>query len=395
MSKEYLEMEVNGEKAYLRKDVLGALKQANAVVFDCDGVLIDVRNSYNQAIYETVTYFLKALTGLKPPENGVSEKLIHLFRKTGGFNNDWNITYAILLFILSQMPKKFREDFEKYVGLNLREANMMKRFLSVKDGVRKEYAPIDLDRQMADLEAPLKQFALSFDSLGIASLGEKLKCTPEFYSATKNWLAYPGEVGKSILTTVFEEIFCGSQLFREAYGQEPQFYNGQGLIEKERVIIRPETFDQLTRIFGGANFGIASGRPTKLADFTLKGLLKRFDSKTKVFLEDIEEAERITFSNQGVMVNLKKPNPFSLFRSLEGLKHVVSALYVGDSMADMVTVKTANTLDSRFLFAGVYCHSELKDDVVCGFLEDEAELVLPSVNELPVVLNAVKGGETL
>jgi len=395
MSKEYVEMEVNGEKAYIRKDALGELKKVNAVVFDCDGVLIDIRGSYNQAIRETVAYFLETLTGFTPSENAVSKELIYLFRKTGGFNNDWDTTYTILLLILSRLPKQFQEAFEKYTSLSLGEADITRRFLSVKNGVRKEYDPTNLDLQMAKLEDVLKQFALTFDSFGIASLEDKLKNIPELYAAAKSWLAYPGEVGTSVLTTAFEEIFCGSQLFKVLYGKDPRFYNGRGLIENERVIIRPETLDRLTRIFGEANFGIASGRPAKLAEFTLKELLKRFDSKATVFLEDIEEVERETFRDQRVKVNLKKPNPFSLFHSLKALKHVASALYVGDSMEDAIMVKTADTVDSRFLFAGVYRHSDLKEDIISDFLKGEAELVLPSVNELPVVLNAVKGGETL
>lgn len=394
MSEKYVEMEVNGEKAYIRKDVLGRLKQVNAVVFDCDGVLIDIRGSYNQAIYETVAYLLEQLTGFTPSENAVSKGLIHLFRKTGGFNNDWDTTYAILLFILSQLPKQFQEAFEKYAGLSMGEADITRRFLSVRDGVRKECNLEGLDRQMAELEDALKQFALAFNSFGIASLEDKLKGVPELYAAAKSWLAYPSEVGLSILTTAFEEIFCGSQLFKVVYGRDPRFYNGRGLIENERVIIRPETLDRLTRLFGEANFGIASGRPVKLAEFTLKGLMESFNLKATVFLEDVEEAERFAFKDQGVKVNLKKPNPFPLFQSLRALKHVVSALYVGDSMEDLIMVKTANTVDSRFLFAGIYRHSDLKGDIANDFLEGEAELVLPSVNELPVVLNAVKGGET-
>ncbi len=394
MSREYVEMEVNGEKAYVRKDVLGRLKQVNAVVFDCDGVLIDIRGSYNQAIYETVAYFLEQLTGFTPSENAVSKELIYLFRKTGGFNNDWDTTYAILLFILSRMPKQFQGVFEKHASLSLGEADVTRRFLSVRDGVRKECNLEGLDRQMAELEDALKQFALTFDSFGIASLEDKLKSAPEFYVAAKSWLAYPGGVGEGILTTVFEEIFCGSQLFRVLYGKDPQFYDGQGLIENERVIIQPETLDQLTSLFGEANFGIASGRPARLAELTLKEFLKRFDSRATVFLEDVVEAERFAFEDQGVEVNLKKPNPFPLFHSLRALKHVVSALYVGDSMEDLIMVKTAGTVDSRFMFAGIYRHSDLKADVVSSFLEGGAELVLPSVNELPVVLKAVKGGET-
>jgi len=343
---------------------------------------------------------MKELMGPRFPENLASREIIYLFKKSGGFNNDWDSAYAILMFILCKLPEDFQKVFEKYANMSRHESDLLKRFLSVKNGIKKEYNPKGLDSVIPSLGDTLRRIAMTFDASGIASIERKLMeilNTPkdfyELYYAAKGFLSYPGKVGESILTTVFEEIFCGSHLFKEIYGHEPRLYQGKGLIENEKVIIQPENLEQLTFILGRASFGIASGRTFKLAKHKLEGLLERFNPKALVFLEDFEVAEREALSNKGLRVNFNKPNPFSLLRSSEGLEPFMSALYVGDSMEDAIMVKEANKVDSRFLFAGVHSYSDCKVDVIDDFLKAEVEVILPSINDLPKVLKAIKGGE--
>ena len=54
-------------------------------------------------------------------------------------------------------------------------------------------------------------------------------------------------------------------------------------------------------------------------------------------------------------------------------------------------VKEANKLDSRFLYAGVYSCSDCKEEVLRNFLRAGSNILLPSVNELPVILKTLKG----
>ena len=86
---------------------------------------------------------------------------------------------------------------------------------------------------------------------------------------------------------------------------------------------------------------------------------------------------------------MKKPNPFTLIKSAEFIERIKYALYVGDSLADAMTVREARRLDSRFLFAGVYRHSYSEDVLVNSFLEFGCDMILPSVNELPSVLEEI------
>jgi len=395
MNAEYLRREVGGEGAYLRRESLDNLRAVNAVIFDCDGVLIDVRESYNRANSQVVAFIMKELTGSSFAESLVSRETVYLFKKSGGFNNDWDLTFVLLATILCKMPKDFRATFKKRVKLSRSEKALPRRFLSVKGGIRRECDPATLDTLRDALEDAIKGAAEKADASGIVSFEEELvksesKELSDFYAAVKSFLSYPGGVGESLLTTVYEEIFCGPQLFKDLYDQKPIFYWETGLVENEQVIIQPETLKRLASTLGDANFGIASGRQRQLTKYVLRELLDGFDSKALVFLDDIEAAEQEATRSGGVRVNLKKPNPYSLFRSSEGLKPFKRALYVGDSMEDALVVKEANRLDPQFLFAGVYRHSDCKEDVLKDFLKAEADMILPSVNELPELLEAIK-----
>lgn len=57
------------------------------VLFDMDGVLVDVSDSYLRASEETVYHF----TGRE-----VRPKTIHRYKNRGGFNDDWTLTHTII-----------------------------------------------------------------------------------------------------------------------------------------------------------------------------------------------------------------------------------------------------------------------------------------------------------
>jgi len=58
-----------------------------AVLFDMDGVLVDVSASYRQAIVKTI----KTLSGIE-----ISTEIIRHYKNRGGLNNDWDLTEKIL-----------------------------------------------------------------------------------------------------------------------------------------------------------------------------------------------------------------------------------------------------------------------------------------------------------
>ncbi len=68
----------------------------DAVVFDVDGVLVDTDASYNEATIRTLR--------LLRPDLPVDRALIKLWRRSGDWNNDWDLCYG-LYFWLSTSPR--------------------------------------------------------------------------------------------------------------------------------------------------------------------------------------------------------------------------------------------------------------------------------------------------
>ena len=78
----------------LRKENIKLVKTINelmppeAILFDMDGVLVDVDLSYRMAIKKTAEFFVK---------EEISFDEIQSYKDKGGYNDDWNLTEAIIL----------------------------------------------------------------------------------------------------------------------------------------------------------------------------------------------------------------------------------------------------------------------------------------------------------
>lgn len=78
----------------------------DCILFDIDNVLVDTRFSYTDCIRETVQICLERTLKLKPSRTLLlSRKDIEHFKLLGGFNDDWDTCYGLLLYLLSLQPK--------------------------------------------------------------------------------------------------------------------------------------------------------------------------------------------------------------------------------------------------------------------------------------------------
>ncbi len=73
--------------------------ECEAIIFDIDGVLVDVKKSYDEAIIKTVQFILIKNFNINLA-NFPFQDLISKLRNTGGFNNDIDTAYSIVLIIL-------------------------------------------------------------------------------------------------------------------------------------------------------------------------------------------------------------------------------------------------------------------------------------------------------
>lgn len=87
----------------------------DSIIFDMDGVLVDVSSSYRVAIEKTVNFFL----GQKGLSLRVTQKDIGELKNLAGFNNDWDTTF-VLIDLLSKRVKKerFAEELKNFRSIN-------------------------------------------------------------------------------------------------------------------------------------------------------------------------------------------------------------------------------------------------------------------------------------
>jgi HAD superfamily hydrolase (TIGR01548 family) len=378
--KGYIELGTSENPSYIREDNVGELAAVTAVVFDCDGVLIDVSEAYRKAVAETASRITEAFTGIGLPEDLIDGGVIHTFKKTGGFNNDWDLTYAIIAYAISRLPGRYLDQLEEAAGASLGFDDPSERLDYIANNVEKNSLPA-----LAELKQGLLDYAGSLDETGVSSIDENLD--QPLGTNLRRVLGCPRSKGGDLIPTLFEQLFCGTELYEETFGAKPQFDEaGRGFVEESRLIIAPETQERLARQMGGPRFGIASGSMATPARHVLGEMLDEMNPEAQVWMDDVDKAEEETGE-----FKLSKPDPFSLTTASRAFEPFDRILYVGDTMADLLMVKRACEEDPRYLFAGVYRYAGSDEAALKGFLDEGADVVAPSVNELPMIMKYVRG----
>ncbi|AHF79906.1 HAD family hydrolase [Thermococcus paralvinellae] len=83
------------------------------LIFDVDGVLIDVRESYDLATKMTVEHFLKKFG----KDDEISLDLIRKLRQKGAFGDDFKVSEALILFAMAGDVQQFVENFPSGEGI--------------------------------------------------------------------------------------------------------------------------------------------------------------------------------------------------------------------------------------------------------------------------------------
>jgi HAD superfamily hydrolase (TIGR01549 family) len=312
---------------YMDNSISDDLFSANGIIFDCDGVLIDITKSYNLTIDKTVKYILENFSQITDSIK-IDSKIIDGFKSSGGFNDEVDLTYASILSLVA--AKKLNKSQHEFIFDVISNA----------------------------------------DSSGILSVEKYLEKLVDI-SDTKNKLSYPGTHHDTLLYQIFDQIFYGPELYSKLFKNKSQF-SELGLIENDIVIVNDFLVEKLQHKFA-SKLSIVSGRGKESIRYSLKQLLDKFDLNNSVFLED-EPRE------------LAKPNPESLIRSINGM-NCNHCIYVGDSMEDFIMAKKATNLGHKTTFCGIIGTSKNPQEKLELFQHNGAKLVLESINLLPKVLN--------
>jgi len=128
-----------------------------AILFDMDGVLVDVSNSYRIAIKKTAEFYLS---------QKVSHNEIQEYKNRGGYNDDWDLSEAIILSRGKKIPKEQIVDrFQKfYLGNNFDGLIQNETWLldnTVLMNLKKGYSlGIVTGRPRAEAEYALRRFGV-------------------------------------------------------------------------------------------------------------------------------------------------------------------------------------------------------------------------------------------
>ncbi|EPA06085.1 hydrolase, partial [Candidatus Nitrosarchaeum limnium] len=257
---------------YIDDSIKNEILTLDGIIFDCDGVLIDVTKSYDLAIQKTTQYIVANMANISNPIT-INSKIIDGFKSTGGFNDEVDLTYAAILSIVA--AEKLRIDQQKFIF---------------------------------DVIA-------NTDSSGILSVEHYIEKLADV-NDIKNKLSYPGTHHNNPLYQIFDQIFYGPELYLKFF-KKPSQFSESGLINNDVVIVTNKLIEKLAKKIT-SKISIVSGRGKESVKYSLKSLLDKFDLKNSAFLED-ESRE------------LAKPNPESLIRSIKGMV-CTNCVYVGDSM---------------------------------------------------------------
>ncbi|WP_430504401.1 TIGR01548 family HAD-type hydrolase [Haloparvum sp. PAK95] len=204
--------------------------QVDAVVLDIDGVLVEVSESYRRAIVESIDHVYGET---------IDREAVQPFKDAGGFNNDWELTYAAALYVLAT-----RE------GLHQEVEEFTDRVAEAGGG----------------LEAA-KQVVSDLPSVSQARIRDQ-------------W-------DTDRLHDVFQALYLGSELYRELEGGEPPVET-EGYIHDEPVLVDAETLEALQDRYA---VGVLTGRPAAEADIALDRVGLDVADEHRFTMDDWEEGK--------------------------------------------------------------------------------------------------------
>ncbi|MDA4122424.1 MAG: hypothetical protein OK456_04495 [Thaumarchaeota archaeon] len=336
------------------------LAQVDSVVFDCDGVLIDASRSYDAAILITAESMLEGFSGTRLPLERVGGEYILRIRRTGGFNDDWETTYA--LAILSMVALE---------PLDSAAAN--------KDRAKK--ALLRLDDLIGDFSSRKRlRGRVSLDEY----LAEGDLETPQV-EELRAYLDAPTDPAHSRMTATFDETYYGSKLFERIYGLEASGPGRRGLIDNEEILLSEARLGQLEKILGGRRMAMATGRPLVAVQYTMGRLLRFFDQEASMFIGDGDVKPDMVQE----LRKYRKPSGLSLVRARQKLSSE-TMLYIGDSAEDRLMVDDARKTSDGLLFGGVYGTSFNQEEQMSYFAQSGADVVMRKVGSTPALLRRLK-----
>jgi len=384
---------------YVREDAEDALRGAEKLIFDFDGVLVQTSQSYRQTVRKVVDYYFLEILGLEGEEGKLATLGdIQKFKDTGLYNSDWKLSYAFITYYLTiimreleqkgaleEFTKRFENlkfsDIKSFIQ-SLREvSDFLKRYKITATDLAKlkdnGIITLDLYLTQAKLEKP--------KPIETSLVGVDPEVAEDEQRITRKLVPYDLEK-PDLLKRLFEEIYLGKELFTKIYDTPSFFRFDESFLDKETFIPTKETLDMLSKRFG--KFRIYSGRPRPQAMYILEeyDYIDYIDEQSSVFLGDLLKSEVET-------EKLGKPDPTLFIELIEKMAdRETGVAYVGDSVADALMVEKAKAKGLENLcFLGVVSSSEDSSKLFTEYGKHGVDAVVTDVNDIPYLFESLGG----
>lgn len=336
----YEKLEGFGE-TYVKKSRMKDVALLEGLVFDMDGVLADVRDSFRKTIISTVReYFRFASIGFEFA--GLEE--VELFKKATGFNCDWDLTDGIILYYLSNILGN--------IGTVKTGPDFNRNMSALGERARGRLKAVFLEK----MKSEIKKFTAEVRKNGGGPEGVK--------NSLKNYAEVQKFMDSKTTRKLFDEFYFGKEL-----GEKPTYVKADGYYGNESLIMKPYYMERLTGL-GIGLIGVATGRVKK----ELKLFQKNFPEMRK-YTNNVVCADE---------VKKKKPEPDAILLVVKraGLQPgEISLGYVGDNFDDIRAAKNAKMI-SIFIGKGAQAKRDPRMMNLFEGSEFEPDLYLPDPNYL-------------
>lgn len=317
------------QKVWLKQDQVPILSHIDCVIFDIDGVIIDVSSSFRVAISQTVQLYCARTAGFTGEEVLLLPSETQLFKLAGGFNNDWDLSAAAILFYLTKAEMQNSKDM----------------------------------RTVRSNGQSLEEFTAAAGRAGGGMHGAMSVLFPMLSKEQRSRVE--AEYDRPEIERLFQELYGGTDYCRRLYGHDPVFNKRKGLLNDEKIMLDPKMPD----LFNG-KAGILTGRTKEETEIALE----------KAGLVDIILSKYVYYDS-GLAPEMRKPRPGALIELAAKLGGKVT-LYIGDVLDDLLVVRNAN-LDPAapcvFMSAMIVAPTRRSDAAL--FRREGADIVSLDVNE--------------
>jgi len=267
----------------VRPDALPRLARVDTLIFDIDGVIMDVTRSIRAVDCEAVHVYLTQLLGWPDTGAFVEPEEVELYQLADGFNDDWELTGINVLTYL--------------VKAELAHSNDAATLRSTAPSV-------------AGLAAEARR-----SRGGVAHIREMLLALLD--APARDRVVARWDYQK--IVQVLQELYAGEDHCYQFYGYHPQYVHVPGRIALDRPLIRRDSLPpSVTKL------GVYSGRTWEetRAALQMAGIYDLFTRERVIAVDD----------------DMIKPDPRGLATLVERMDSA-AAVFIGDMPDDRETVR--------------------------------------------------------